>query len=46
VHNVEPGRMLFISSNAQHQINNVNEEDLQILYVFALSDFSKIQYHF
>jgi len=24
----------------------VNEEDLQILYVFAVSDFSKIQYHF
>jgi mannose-6-phosphate isomerase-like protein (cupin superfamily) len=46
VHDVEPGRMLFIPSNAQHQINNVNEEDLQILYVFAVSDFSKIQYHF
>ena len=46
VHAVEPGRMLFIPGNAQHQINNVNKEDLQILYVFAVSDFSKIQYHF
>ena len=46
VHQVEPGRMLFIPGNAQHQINNLNEEDLQILYVFAISDFSKIQYHF
>jgi hypothetical protein len=24
----------------------VNEEDLLILYVFAISDFSKVQYHF
>jgi len=46
VHAVEPGRMLFIPGNAQHQINNVNEEDLQILYVFSVSDFSKIEYHF
>ena len=46
VHAVEPGRMLFIPANAQHQINNVNEEDLRILYVFSVSDFSKIEYHF
>lgn len=46
VHHVTPGRMLFIPGNAQHQINNQNDEDLQILYVFAISDFSKIQYHF
>jgi quercetin dioxygenase-like cupin family protein len=46
VHNVDPGRMLFIPGNARHQINNVNEEDLLILYVFAISDFSKVQYHF
>ena len=46
VHSVEPGRMLFIPGNARHQINNTNEEDLTILYVFAISDFSKIQYHF
>ena len=44
--NVEPGRMLFIPGSARHQINNVNEEDLMILYVFAIPDFSKIQYHF
>jgi hypothetical protein len=29
-----------------HQINNVDAEDLLILYAFAVSDFSKIQYHF
>jgi quercetin dioxygenase-like cupin family protein len=46
VHNVDPGRMLFIPGNARHQINNVNEGDLLILYVFAISDFSKVQYHF
>jgi len=46
VHSVEPGRLLFISGNAQHQINNVDAVDLLILYAFAISDFSKIQYHF
>ena len=46
VHGVEPGRMLFIPGNARHQINNVDEEDLMILYAFAISDFSKVQYHF
>jgi mannose-6-phosphate isomerase-like protein (cupin superfamily) len=46
VHPVDAGRMLFIPGNAQHQINNTNEEDLLILYVFAISDFSKVTYHF
>jgi quercetin dioxygenase-like cupin family protein len=46
VHEVEAGRMLFIPGNARHQINNVEEVDLMILYVFAISDFSKISYHF
>ncbi len=46
VHRVEPGRMLFIPGNARHQINNVNDEDLLILYAFAISDFSKVQYAF
>ena len=46
VHSVEPGRMLFIPGNARHQINNFDEDDLMILYVFAISDFSKIEYHF
>jgi len=31
---------------SRHQINNVDAEDLLILYAFAVSDFSKIQYHF
>ena len=38
--------MLFIPGNACHQINNPHEEDLMILYTFAISDFSKVQYHF
>lgn len=46
VHAVDAGRLLFIPGNAQHQINNEDEEDLLILYAFAISDFSKIQYHF
>lgn len=46
VHSVDPGRMLFIPGSARHQINNLNEEDLLILYTFSISDFSKIQYHF
>ncbi len=46
VHSVEPGRLLFIPGNARHQINNVEDEELMILYAFAISDFSKIQYHF
>jgi quercetin dioxygenase-like cupin family protein len=46
VHEVTPGRMLFIPGNATHQINNANDEDLTILYAFAVSDFSRVEYHF
>ena len=46
VHSVDAGRMLFIPGNARHQINNADKEDLMILYAFAISDFSKVQYHF
>lgn len=46
VHPVDAGRMLFIPGNAQHQINNEHDEDLQILYVFAISDFGQVQYRF
>ena len=46
VHRVEPGRLLFIPGNAEHQINNVEADDLLILYAFAISDFGKIAYHF
>lgn len=46
VHDVDPGRMLFIPGNAQHQINNVHAEELFILYAFAIADFGQIKYHF
>ena len=46
VHEVTPGRMLFIPGNATHQINNVHDEALTILYAFAISDFSRVEYHF
>lgn len=46
VHPMEPGKLLFIPGNAQHQINNMEDQELLILYVFAVSDFKKIQYHF
>jgi quercetin dioxygenase-like cupin family protein len=46
VHEVDAGRMLFIPGNTQHQINNAEDEDLLILYVFAISDFSQVRYHF
>lgn len=46
VHQVDPGRLLFIPGNARHQINNEHDEDLTILYAFAISDFSKVIYHF
>ena len=46
VHSVDPGRMLFIPGNARHQINNMEPEDLMILYTFAISNFSDIAYHF
>ena len=45
-HEVDAGRMLFIPGNARHQINNANDEDLMILYAFAISDFGQVQYHF
>ena len=46
VHSVDPGRMLFIPGNARHQINNMEPEDLMILYTFAISNFSDVAYHF
>lgn len=46
VHAVDAGRMLFIPGNAQHQINNADDEVLLILYAFAINDFSKVHYQF
>jgi len=41
-----PVGMLFIPGNAQHQINNVEKDDLLILYAFAVNDFSTVLYRF
>ena len=38
--------MAFIPGNAKHQIANVDEEELQLLYVFAAGEFQKIVYRF
>ena len=45
-HPVEAGTMVFIPGDAQHQIDNANAEDLQILYAFAIDDFAKVEYRF
>lgn len=46
VHAVEPGRLLFIPGNARHAIHNAHEQELTILYMFAIPDFGQVQYHF
>lgn len=43
---VEAGTMIFIPGDAQHQIDNDNEDELQILYAFAIDDFDKVVYRF
>lgn len=45
-HAVEAGTMVFIPGNARHQIVNVDDEELQLLYVFAVGAFQKIVYRF
>jgi oxalate decarboxylase/phosphoglucose isomerase-like protein (cupin superfamily) len=38
--------MVFIPGNARHQIVNVDEEELLLLYAFAAGEFQKIVYRF
>jgi quercetin dioxygenase-like cupin family protein len=45
-HAIEAGTMVFIPGNARHQIVNVDDEELQLLYVFAAGEFQKIVYRF
>jgi quercetin dioxygenase-like cupin family protein len=45
-HAIEAGTMVFIPGNARHQIVNVEDEELQLLYVFAEQAFGKIVYRF
>ena len=45
-HTIEAGTMVFIPGNARHQIANVDDEELQLLYVFAAGEFQKIVYRF
>lgn len=43
---VEPGTLIHIPADAEHSIRNDHGEELQILYVFTISDFSQVVYHF
>lgn len=45
-HAVEAGTTVFIPGNARHQIVNVDDEELQLLYVFAAGEFQKIVHRF
>lgn len=43
---VEPGTLIHIPADAVHSIRNDDAQELQILYVFTISDFSQVVYHF
>ena len=45
-HPVVPGTAIFIPGDAEHAIRNDDDEDLEILYVFAIGDFNKVVYRF
>jgi quercetin dioxygenase-like cupin family protein len=45
-HSIEAGTLVFIPGNAQHRIVNTEDEELQILYAFAVGDFHNIVYRF
>ena len=45
-HPVTPGTAIYIPGDAEHGIRNDYDEDLQILYVFAVSDFNQVVYRF
>ena len=43
---VEPGTSIYIPGNARHHIENSHEEDLLILYTFAVGDWNQVTYRF
>jgi quercetin dioxygenase-like cupin family protein len=45
-HDVEAGTLLFIPGDAEHGIRNDSDEELQILYAFAIADFNDVVYRF
>ena len=45
-HPVAPGTAIYIPGDAEHGIRNDYDEELQILYVFAVSDFNQVVYRF
>lgn len=45
-HDVEAGTLLFIPGDAEHGIRNDSDEELQILYAFAVADFNQVVYRF
>ncbi len=45
-HTVTPGTAIFIPGDAEHAIRNDHDETLEILYVFAVSDFNQVVYRF
>jgi oxalate decarboxylase/phosphoglucose isomerase-like protein (cupin superfamily) len=43
---VEPGTSIFIPGDARHHIENSHDEDLLILYTFAVGDWNRVTYRF
>lgn len=43
---VEPGTSIFIPGDARHHIENNHDEDLLILYTFAVGDWNQVKYRF
>lgn len=43
---VEAGTAIYIPGHAEHQIENIEAEDLLILYTFAVEHWSEVQYRF
>jgi quercetin dioxygenase-like cupin family protein len=43
---VSPGTLIHIPADATHCIENHDTEELQILYVFTINDFSQVVYRF
>ena len=43
---VEAGTAIYIPGDAEHQIENIEAEDLLILYTFAVKHWSEVQYRF